>query len=130
MRAATYTREQALKRIRRFLATQRRGDETTCQTAARLGIFCRGYDRWSTDQLRRLYPTIAQQLPPDASRDELLELIQVWDKARLILTRAPTTCDAKALDNEGCLGFDRFSNEQLKRLFPRLFRKSDRIISA
>ena len=57
-----YTREEALERIRGFLAAHRKGDETTCQTAGRLGIFCHGYDRWTIDQLRQLYPWLAKKM--------------------------------------------------------------------
>ncbi len=123
-----YTREQALDRIRRFLSSQRRGNETTCQTVARLGIFCRGHDHWSTDQLRNLYPWLANRLPPDAPREELLELIAVWDEARMLHNQVTTTCDAKAMDLEGCLGFDQFTSLQLKRLFPQLFNAGDKIL--
>lgn len=123
-----YTREEALDRIRGFLMTQRKGNETTCQTVGRLGVFCRGYSHWSTQQLRALYPWLANKLPADASREELLELVIAWDEARMLLNRVPTTCDAKSIDNDGCLGFDRFSNEQLKQAFPMLFKKSDRVV--
>jgi hypothetical protein len=122
-----YTREDALKRIRDFLLSRQREDETTCQTAARLGLFCRGYDQWSTEQLRKLYPWLAKRLPPTTPREELLKLIVAWDGARLLVHKTPITCDAKTLNHEGCLGFERFSNEQLKRMFPQLFGPDDEI---
>jgi hypothetical protein len=31
------------------------------------------------------------------------------------------------LDHEGCLGFDRYSNQQLKQLFPQVFGADDEI---
>jgi hypothetical protein len=120
-----YTREEALKRIREFLISQTRPDETTCQAAARLGVFCHGYDRWTVDQLRHLYPWLAKKMPPETSREEFLKLIVAWDSARQLAHKAPTTCDVKALDHEGCLGFDRFDNEHLKRMFPQLFTADD-----
>ena len=122
-----YTREQALNRIREFLVANTRDDETTCLAAARLGIFCRGYDQWSTEQLRALYPWLAAKLPPDAPREELLKLIVAWDGARTLVRRAVTTCDAKSADQEACLGFAGFSNEQLKQLLPQLFKPEDEI---
>ncbi len=94
-----YTREQALQRIRQFLVANTRDDKTTCQAAARLGIFCRGY----------------------------LKLVVAWDNARALVHLAPTTCDAKMLDHEGCLGFDRFSDMELKEKFPQLFGDDDEI---
>ena len=51
-----YSREEALKRIRDFLVANTRDDETTCQTAARLGIFCHGYDQWTVAELRDCIP--------------------------------------------------------------------------
>ena len=66
----TYTRDQALNRIRQLLITKRREGETTCQTAARLGIFCRGYDQWNDEQLREQYPWLAERVPADTPREE------------------------------------------------------------
>ncbi len=122
-----YTREEALKKIRNFLVSQTRPDETTCQAAARLGVFCQGYDHWTVEQLRRMYPWLAKRMPPDTPREEFLKLIVAWDSARQLVHKAPTTCDAKAMDHEGCLGFDRFDNRHLKRMFPQLFRAEDEI---
>ena len=122
-----YTRAEALNRIRELLVTKRREGETTCQTAARLGIFCHGYDQWSTDQLREQYPWLAKRLPAETPREELLKLIVAWDGARELVHRCPTTCDAKSLDHDGCLGFDRFSNDQLKQMFPQVFAAEDQI---
>lgn len=121
----TYTREAALQRIRDYLAANTRPDETTCQAAARLGVFCHGYDRWTVEQLRDLYPWLAKKMPKDTPRDDFLKLIVAWDGARQLAHRAATTCDQKAMDHEGCLGFDRFNNTQLKRMFPQLFAKDD-----
>lgn len=123
-----YTRDEALGRIRRFLVSRRKGGESTCETAARLGIFCRGYTRWSADQLRAMYPTLTAGLPPETPRNELLHLIVRWDRARMLRHDLPTVCEARDLDHEGCLGFDRFSNRELKRLFPELFLPRDRIV--
>jgi hypothetical protein len=122
-----YSREEALSRIREFLVRSTRDDETTCQAAARLGVFCHGYDRWTIEQLRQLYPWLAKKMPATTSREEFMKLIVAWDGARQLVTKAPTTCDAKAMDHEGCLGFDRFNNEQLKRMFPQLFTADDEI---
>ena len=122
-----YTREQSLARIRQFLIESARADETTCQTAARLGVFCHGYDKWTIEQLRDLYPWLARRMPADTPREEFLKLVVAWDGARQLVHKSATTCDAKSLDHEGCLGFDRFSNANLKRMFPQLFNTEDEI---
>jgi hypothetical protein len=122
-----YSREEALKRIREYLLANTRSDETTCQAAARLGIFCHGYDRWTVEQLRQLYPWLAKKMPPNTPKEEFLKLITAWDGARMLVHNSPTTCDAKATDHEGCLGFDRFSNPQIKRMFPQVFQPDDEI---
>src|SRR5438552_10705455 len=115
-----YTREGALQRIRQFLLSNMAEDETTCQTAARLGIFCHGYDQWTTQQLRDLYPWVADKLPQDATREELLKLVVAWDRARMRTHKTPVTCDAKSLRGETCLGFAGYNNEELKQMFPQL----------
>ena len=122
-----YTRAQALQRIREFLRDQRQEEETTCQTAARLGLFCHGYGKWSTKQLAELYPWLARKLPAEPSREQLLQLIVAWDGARMLVHRVDTTCDAHSLDRDGCLGFERFSNEILKKMFPQVFQPDDEI---
>ena len=122
-----YNRFEALQAIREFLQAKQRGEETTCQTAARLGIFCRGYNHWTDGQLREQYPWLAQRLPLDTPREELLKLIVAWDGARMLVHHVGTTCDAKSVDRDGCLGFDGFTNEQLKRRFPQLFNPEDSI---
>jgi hypothetical protein len=122
-----YTRAEALDRIREFLRTQQQSDETTCQTAARLGIYCRGYDKWSDDQLREVYPWLAKKLPAEAPRQALLNLIVAWDGARMLVHKTDVTCDAHAIDQDACLGFDRFSNQALKRMFPQLFQSDDEV---
>jgi hypothetical protein len=122
-----YTREDALKRVRELLAAQTRPDETTCEVAARLGIFCRGYDQWTLEQLREIYPWLAKKMPASTPREQFLQLIVAWDGARKLVHKAPTTCDVKALDHEGCLGFDRFSNQQLKEMFSQIFKPEDEI---
>lgn len=123
-----YTREEALKRIREFLAEKRKNEETTCQTAARLGIFCRGYNQWTVKSLRELYPWLAKKLPKEATREEMLKLIVAWDNARTLALNMPTTCDMHMADHDGCLGWDRFNNENLKRMFPQIFKSEDKIV--
>jgi hypothetical protein len=122
-----YNREEALKRIREYLIANTRSDETTCQAAARMGVFCHGYDRWTVEQLRQLYPWLSKKMPANTPKEEFLKLITAWDGARMLVNKSATTCDAKAADQEGCLGFDRFNNPQLKRMFPQLFASDDEI---
>jgi hypothetical protein len=122
-----YTREEALKKVREFLAAQTRDDETTCQAAARLGIFCHGYDRWTIEQLRNLYPWLAKKMPADTPREEFLKLIVAWDNARQLVHKVSTTCDVHVMDQDGCLGFSRFNDQQLKRMFPQVFTAADEI---
>jgi hypothetical protein len=123
----TYTREKAIGIVRDFLTSKTRPDETTCEAVARLGIFCHGYDQWTLAQLRALYPWLAKRMPTDTPREQFLRLISAWDQGRTLVHRTSTTCGAKALDREGCLGFDRFSNEQFKQMFPQLFHNEDEI---
>lgn len=124
----TYPREDALKKIREFLVANTRVDETTCQAAARMGIFCHGYDQWNIQQLRDMYPWLAKMMPADTPREEFLKLVVAWDAARTLARRSATTCDMKLIDHEGCLGFDRFSNQHLKQMFPQLFDATDEIV--
>lgn len=121
-----YSREDALNKIRGYLVDNTRADETTCQAAARLGVFCHGYDQWTVEDLRQLYPWLAKKAP-NATRGQFLQLVMAWDGARTLARKMPTTCDVKVFDHEGCLGFDRYTNQQLKQMFPQLFTGEDEI---
>jgi len=121
-----YSREDALNKIRGYLVDNTRADETTCQAAARLGVFCHGYDQWTVEELRQLYPWLAKKAP-NATRGQFLQLVMAWDGARTLARKMPTTCDVKVFDHEGCLGFDRYTNQQLKQMFPQLFTGEDEI---
>jgi hypothetical protein len=66
-------------------------------------------------------------MPADTTREDFLKLIVAWDGARQLVHKVATTCDVHAVDHDGCLGFDRFSNAALMRMFPQLFTSGDQI---
>ena len=63
-----YTRDEALKRIREFLARQHPQRRNHLSGRGATGIFCHGYDRWTVEQLRQLYPWLAKKMPPKRRR--------------------------------------------------------------
>ncbi len=122
-----YNREDALDRVRQFLVSQMREGETTCEMAARLGTYCHGLDRFTTEELCEQYPWLAKKLPPNAPRADLARLIVAWNGARSVVHDVCVTCDAMSRDRDACTGFAQFSGEDLKGMFPQLFSAEDEI---
>ena len=63
----------------------------------------------------------------ETPKEEFLKLITAWDGARMLANKVLDDVRRQGNDHEGCLGFDRFSNPQLKRMFPQVFQPEDEI---
>ena len=99
---------------------RRAGDEMSiCRLAAETGIFCKGFRRYSDQELKDRYPWIAKK-NPDASRQELEDVADRWQMARQDVVGAATACDVQQLEHDACNGWDDFSNEDLARFLGQL----------
>lgn len=77
-----------------------------------MGIFCRGFARFTDDELRERYAWITRRRP-QLSRGELEEIADRWQIARQEVDQDPVACDVQQKVHDACRGWDDFSNEQL-----------------
>jgi hypothetical protein len=114
------TRGEAIQDIREMLLTLVDDEHSICDVAARLRIGCRGLDQWSTDELRRRFPWIAEE-HPDAAREQLEELAQRWLLSRQMPSHGLLPCDLFARAKGPCAGWEEFYEADLARTYLELF---------
>jgi len=105
------TRSEIIVALRDELG-RRAGEMSICKLAAQTGVFCKGFRRYSDDELKGRYGWIAKK-NPDASREELEDVADRWQLARQDVLGALTSCDAQQLEHDTCGGWDDFTDDQL-----------------
>jgi hypothetical protein len=105
--------------LREELSRRARGEMSICRLAAETGVFCKGFRRYTDDQLREHYPWIAKK-NPDAPREELEAIADRWQLARQDVVGVKTSCDVQQLEHDACGGWDDFSNDDLARFLREL----------
>lgn len=98
--------------LRNELSRRASGEMSICKLAAEKGIFCKGFHRYSGEELKSRFSWIAAK-NPDASREELEELADRWQMARQDVVGTITSCDTQQLEHDMCGGWEDFSNEEL-----------------
>lgn len=113
------SRSTLIAALREELSRRAKGDMSICKLAAQTGVFCRGFRRFSDDELKERFGWIAKK-NPDAARPELEELADRWQMARQDVLGALTSCDVQQLEHDSCGGWDDFSNEDLSAFLREL----------
>jgi hypothetical protein len=108
------SRSEAIGRLRRHLKTLTDDEHSMCQVAAKKGIFCHGFARWSDDELRKHFSGLVKQRPK-LNRWQLEELANRWELARQIVQNVTLACDVQTKEHDTCRGWDDFGNEELAR---------------
>ena len=108
------SRTEAIGRLRQHLKSLTDDEHSMCQVAARKGIFCRGFSRWSDAELRKRFAGLVAKRP-GLNRWQLEELANRWELARQVVDKVALACDAQTLEHDTCKGWDDFSNEELDR---------------
>lgn len=108
------SREEAIRRLRSVLVLYSDREHSACRVAAEKGIFCRGFSRYTEEELRKKYPWLVNR-QPSISRRELEEAANRWQLARQTFTGIPLACDVQTLERDTCDGWDEFTNAQLAR---------------
>jgi len=116
----TLTREELIARLRDHLVSLTDEDHSICQVAAERGIFCRGFARLSSTELREKYRWLEEKAHRRLTTDELRERANVWELARQQVTNTPIACDAEQHDRDQCTGWDGLSNPQLAHFLHEL----------
>ena len=108
------SRTEAIGRLRHQLMKLTDDTHSICQIAAKKGIFCHGFARWSEEELKKRFSGIVRQRPK-LNRWQLEALANRWELARQVVDRVGLACDAQTIEHDTCRGWDDFSNEQLAR---------------
>lgn len=117
------SRESLIGALRTELAGRANGEVSICKLAAQTGVFCRGFDRYSDNELKRRFGWIVKQTP-SVTREELEEVADRWQLARQDVDGVATACDVQQMEHDMCRGWDDFSNEQLSTFLRELTGRS------
>ncbi len=110
-------RASLITELRNELALRANGDMSICRLAAETGVFCRGFRRYSDEELRQRYDWIAKKTE---TRGELEDVADRWQMARQEVDHVPTSCDVQQIEHDGCNGWDDFSDDELSRFLTAL----------
>ena len=113
------SRPEAIERIRRMIKNLTHDDECACTTTARYGITCQGQTRLSDADYRARYAWIARKRP-NASRQELEQLVTLYHVGRQTATGAEICCDVETKDHCGCEGWNMFDNSTLEQFYAEM----------
>lgn len=112
----TLSRQELIAALRDELAHRTNGDMSVCRLAAEKGLFCKGFRRYSDDELRERYGWIVQR-NPQVSREQLEAVADQWQMARQEVEQVPTSCDVQQIEHDVCGGWGDFPAEELARFF-------------
>ena len=90
-----------------------------CRVAADRGIFCRGFNQFSEDELRQRYWWIVRRRP-SLTREQLEQIANDWQLTQQEVKDVPVACDVQARLHDTCRGWDDFSNDQLAQVYQQL----------
>ena len=115
----TLTRERAIEELRTTLLELVDEEHSMCETAARHGIYCRGFRQYSDEELRKRYEWLALRAGA-STRAELEDLANRWQLARQLVRGAALSCDVQTCEHDTCSGWDGFSDETLAQFHKQL----------
>ena len=111
-------RARVIELLRRALMSRTDADHSICLVAAREGIFCRGFGRWSFAELKERHAWVLEDRPC-ITRDELESLANTLELGRQFITGSTFACDNQPTDPAPatCRGWDGFSDRELERFY-------------
>lgn len=115
----TLSRQELIGALRGELARRANGEMSICRLAAERGLFCKGFQRYSDEELRQRYGWIVRR-NPSISREQLEVIADEWQMARQEVDQLPTCCDVQQIEHDACGGWADFSAEDLARFFLEL----------
>jgi hypothetical protein len=122
-RPQTWTRDEAISRLREGLLKLSDGERSLCTVAAELGVFCRGFRRWTDDAFLRGW-TRALGRSTHLSRPQMERLADLWLLSEQLRLRVPCACDLAAAGGGVCRGWNGFSNADLERCCDEILGKN------
>lgn len=118
----TITRSQAIQDLHLELLKLVDEQSSLCQVAARRGLFCNGFERWSDEELEQRIPW-EWQGEGKKTRAELLRLVNLWMLGLQNLRAGRLPCDLEAdgqCRSPFCGGWEQFSESELGQFHSEL----------
>jgi hypothetical protein len=112
--ATTWSRPQAIGKLREALVRLTDDEHSMCQVAAERGIFCHGFRRWNASEFDRRWRNAIGR-STYLTRSQMEEFANLWQLAEQIRRGVALACDARTDGRGGCRGWDEFSNADLSR---------------
>jgi hypothetical protein len=109
-----WTRDQAIAKLREELLKLSDGESSICTVAAKLGVFCHGFRRWTDEAFSRGW-TRALGRSTHLTRPQMERLADLWLLTEQLRLRVPCACDLAAAGGGVCRGWNGFSNADLER---------------
>lgn len=113
------TREEAIETLRRELISLSDEEHSVCAVAAEQKIFCSGFRRYDTADLRDRYWWIVRRRP-DITREELEAIANDWQLAQQEVHDLPLACDVQTKVHDTCRGWHDFTNAELAFYFRQM----------
>jgi hypothetical protein len=110
----TWTREEAIARLRAAFRKLTDDEHSMCQVAAERGIFCHGFRRWTDAEFDRRFRHVIGR-STHLSRMQMEEFANLWQLAEQVRQRVGLACDVRTSAGKTCRGWDEFSNADLSR---------------
>lgn len=110
------SRSELIVLLRDQLALLAGDDSSICKVAAERGIFCKGFRRYSDEELKSRYGWISRK-QTGGERTELEEVANRWQLARQEVTGHQTSCDVQQVEHDACGGWDDFTSDELARFY-------------
>lgn len=110
----SWTRPEAVARLRAVLLELCGDGRTMCRVAAEEGIFCRGFRRWPEHEFHERWK---RQLGVSThlTRDQMEELADIWQLCEQLRRRDMLICDAQTAAPGACRGWNEFTDRDLER---------------
>jgi len=123
------TRDALVERLRAHLLTLTDDDHSICLVAAERGIFCRGFARLNSTELREKFHWLEEKAHRPLTTSELKERANQWELSRQQANAVPIACDAEQHDRDQCNGWDGFSDEALARFHQELLGEAIEVVA-
>ncbi len=121
-----WTREEAIGNLRRRLIALAEEEHSMCATAAKNGIFCRGFRRWNDAEFHERWKGIVGE-STHLSRAQIERLADLWQLSEQIRHDVRLVCDAQTLAHGACRGWDEFDDKTLARFCSELLGRNVRV---
>ena len=112
-------RAEAIALLRSELMKHTDSETSACKFAAEHGIYCRGFSRFSDEELKQRFNWITRRRT-DMSRDELEAVANRWQLARQDVLACAVACDVQQIEHDLCNGWADFTNTELAKFYKEL----------